>query len=199
MIKFTAPEDRVIRVNDRVNDSLTGREQELLSLLGEDPGYTVTQLSERLAISRKTVAECLKKLKDDGLIRRIGSARKGHWEYVGDITKQNAAQEERGVRVTNQVTEKVTEQVTEKEQKLLSLLTKAPCSTMPQLAEQLSVSRKTVAVWLKKLKDDGLIRRIGSARKGHWEYVEDITKQNAAQEEKGVRVTNQVTNQVTKK
>ncbi len=86
MIKFTAPEDRVIRVTERVTvkvtDKVTDKEQELLTLLTEDPGYTMPQLAERMSVSRKTVAARLKKLKDAGLIERIGSDHKGYWKLM---------------------------------------------------------------------------------------------------------------------
>ena len=86
MIKFTAPEDRVIRVTERVTvkvtDKVTDKEQELLTLLTEDPGYTMPQLAERLSVSRKTVAARLKKLKEAGLIERVGSDRKGYWKLL---------------------------------------------------------------------------------------------------------------------
>ena len=86
MIKFTALEDRVIRVTERVTvkvtDTVTDKEQELLTLLTEDPGYTMPQLAERLSVSRKTVAARLKKLKEAGLIERIGSDRKGYWKLL---------------------------------------------------------------------------------------------------------------------
>ena len=86
MIKFTAPEDRVIRVTERVTvkvtDEVTDKEQTVLSLLAEDPGYTMPQLAERLGVSRKTVAARLKKLKEAGLIERIGSDRKGYWKLL---------------------------------------------------------------------------------------------------------------------
>ena len=53
MIKFTGPEDRIIRVSDRVNEKVNegvnvhvnDRQKELLSYLVQDPGYTVSQLS----------------------------------------------------------------------------------------------------------------------------------------------------------
>ena len=61
MIEFTAPEDRVIRL-DRVTDKVTDDECLLLSLLIEDPGYTVSQLSEKMEVSRKTVAQKMKQL-----------------------------------------------------------------------------------------------------------------------------------------
>ena len=87
MIEFIAPEDRVIRsgkVTDRVTvkvtDPVTDNERDLLLLLAEDPGYTMPQLSEKMGISRKTVAQRLKQLKEKGIIERIGSDRKGYWK-----------------------------------------------------------------------------------------------------------------------
>ena len=88
MIKFTGPEDRIIRVTDKVNEKVNERvnvhvnerQRELLSYLVQDPGYTVSQLSEKMQVSRKTIAGYLKTLKDKGIIERIGSARNGHWE-----------------------------------------------------------------------------------------------------------------------
>lgn len=82
MIKFTAPEDRVIRVTERVTVKVTDKEQKLLTLLAEDPCYSMPQLAERLSVSRKTVAARLKKLKDTGLIEHISSDRKGYWKLL---------------------------------------------------------------------------------------------------------------------
>lgn len=81
MIKFTASEDRIIRIADKkVNEKVNENEQKLLSLLFEDPGYTVTQLSHILKVSRKTIASRLKALKEKGAIERVGSDRKGYWK-----------------------------------------------------------------------------------------------------------------------
>lgn len=41
-------------------------------MLTENPGYTMPQLAERLSVSRETVAARLKKLKEAGLIERVG-------------------------------------------------------------------------------------------------------------------------------
>lgn len=78
MIEFTAPEDRVIRL-DRVTDKVTDDERTLLSFLIEDPGYTMLQLSDKMGISRKTVAQKMKQLKEKDIIERIGSDRKAYW------------------------------------------------------------------------------------------------------------------------
>lgn len=64
MIKFTAPEDRIVRINgnshDTERDYPEDKEKKKLKLLSSDPSLTVTRLSEKLGCSRKTVAACLK-------------------------------------------------------------------------------------------------------------------------------------------
>lgn len=104
MVEFSAPEDRVVRsgrandrvydrVNDRVNDkvndvwTLIDREREVLSLLEEDPGYTVTQLAGRLSLSRKTISGYLQSLQKKGRICRIGSSRRGYWKINREESK----------------------------------------------------------------------------------------------------------------
>ena len=78
MIQFTAPVVQTIRPN-RVTAKVNDNEYSLLELISEDPGYTMSQLSDKLNISRKTVALRIKKLKERGIIERIGSDRNGHW------------------------------------------------------------------------------------------------------------------------
>lgn len=94
MVKFIAPENRTVRqnnrvndevndrVNDKVNDKISSNEYKLLNYLIEDPGYTVSQLSDKLGVSRKTISTYQKKLKASGIIRRVGSDRKGYWEIL---------------------------------------------------------------------------------------------------------------------
>ena len=88
MIKFTAPENRVVRLNkqitdnlsDNLSDKLSDKEQKTLELLLEDPGYTALQLAEKLHVSRVSVTKYLKALKQKGIIERIGSDRSGYWK-----------------------------------------------------------------------------------------------------------------------
>ena len=63
-----------------VTDKVTDDERTLLLFLIEDPVYTVSQLSEKMEVSRKTVAQKMKKLKEKGIIELIGSDRKGYWK-----------------------------------------------------------------------------------------------------------------------
>ena len=85
MIRFTASKDRVLRifadkVTDRVTDRVTESEQELLTLLIEDPAYTYATLAKKLGVSRKTVSLKIKSLKGKGILQRIGSDTKGYWK-----------------------------------------------------------------------------------------------------------------------
>lgn len=88
MIKFTASEDMLIsNALKGVTEKVTEKEQEILSLLIEDPAYTYSALSDKLGISRKTVSLRIQSLKSKGIIKRIGSDTKGHWDINNDLLK----------------------------------------------------------------------------------------------------------------
>ena len=76
MIKFTGPEDRVVRISNRVNDWVNDRERKMLILLEQDPGFTVTQLAQRMNVSRKTITSYIKHMKEIGVIKREGNSKK---------------------------------------------------------------------------------------------------------------------------
>ena len=88
MIKFIGPDDRIVRVSkgvpdkvpDRVSEKVTEREKQLIMLIEEDPGYTKHVLAEKMSVSRKTIGEYLKSLKEKDIIERVGSSRKGYWK-----------------------------------------------------------------------------------------------------------------------
>ena len=93
MIKFTAPEDRVVRsatskvgerVGEKVGEKLSQTEETILSLLHEDPAYTYTSLAEKTGLSEKSIFVRLKSLKQKGIIERVGSDKRGHWKINKD-------------------------------------------------------------------------------------------------------------------
>ena len=93
MIEFIAPEDRIVRsathkvtdrVTDKVTDNLDEKSLHILALISEEPAYTGAAISEKLALSRKTVSKKLKEMKEKGIIERIGSDRKGYWKINTD-------------------------------------------------------------------------------------------------------------------
>ena len=82
MVKFTVPEDRVVHGPERVTEKVTDGERAILELLEVDPGYTYEMMADILKISRKTVSERIKKLKEKEIIDRVGSDTKGYWRIL---------------------------------------------------------------------------------------------------------------------
>ena len=67
-------------VTDGVTDRVTDSEMLVLQLLDIDSRYTYTELSDKLQISRKSVAEKIRSLKNKGIITRIGQPKTGYWK-----------------------------------------------------------------------------------------------------------------------
>lgn len=55
--------------------------------------------------------------------------------------------------------------------KILDLLKGNPRTTIPEMAEVLHLSTRAVEKNLLKLKQEKCIKRVGSARGGHWEVL----------------------------
>jgi len=58
MIKFTAPEDRIVgsptsKVGEKVGETISAVELQILSLLCEDPAYTYAPLQRKPSLARK--------------------------------------------------------------------------------------------------------------------------------------------------
>lgn len=54
-------------------NTLTGNEKKVLQILENNPFATYMEIADRLAVSRKTVSQKIKVLKDQGYIVRIDS------------------------------------------------------------------------------------------------------------------------------
>ena len=84
MIKFTGVEGKIVRVNDgfaeKFAEKLSVWEKQILELIIEDPGYTTTQMAEKLSISRVAIGNNIKSLKNKNMIERGGLDRKGYWK-----------------------------------------------------------------------------------------------------------------------
>jgi len=77
--------------------------------------------------------------------------------------------EEKGVE---KVTKKVTEKVTENQQKILKSMANNPHITALELTSVIGISERKIKENIRKLKQKGLLRRIGAARGGYWEVVD---------------------------
>lgn len=98
MIQFNAPESLVIdnfidmdvKLNDRLNDRLNDTMKSILKQVSIDPAYTTTELSELIGVSRTSIANSIKKLKDLEYIERIGNSKNGYWKIKRKLSNKRA-------------------------------------------------------------------------------------------------------------
>lgn len=67
------------------NKSLTdidSTQDKILYLISENPKITQTIMSKKLGFARSTISSNLQKLKEKGIIERIGSDRNGYWKIL---------------------------------------------------------------------------------------------------------------------
>ena len=77
--------DRVTdKVTDRVTDDLTENQKHIVKLIQQNNQITSKELAEKIKISQRKIKENLRKLKEKGIITRIGPPRGGYWGEVGD-------------------------------------------------------------------------------------------------------------------
>lgn len=57
-------------------------------------------------------------------------------------------------------------------EKIIHLIQETPKITMKEMAEQTGLSIKGVEWNIRKLKEEGVLRRVGPAKGGYWEVVE---------------------------
>lgn len=72
------------------------------------------------------------------------------------------------VEVEKKVTAKVTVKITVNQRKILEVIKKNPYVTQEELAGMVGITRKSIVVNMKKLQANGLVRRVGADKNGHW-------------------------------
>lgn len=72
------------RKNATVNATvkLNQTEKKIIQLLSENPSVTSTRLAELLGLHRATVMRNLNRLKEKGLLERVGSDKTGYWKII---------------------------------------------------------------------------------------------------------------------
>jgi ATP-dependent DNA helicase RecG len=68
-------------IKDTIN-SLSDNERTVFEEMQMRPKVTANELSEILNINLRNTKKIIEKLKEKGLVKRIGSRKAGHWEVV---------------------------------------------------------------------------------------------------------------------
>ena len=73
--------------------------------------------------------------------------------------------------VTTNVTINVTIKLNETEKKILQIITNNPNVTQKEIAEELNVTTMTIKRTTNKLKEKGIIVRVGANKNGYWKIL----------------------------
>jgi ATP-dependent DNA helicase RecG len=167
--------------------------QKILALLALRTDTTIDELAKELGVSSRAVKKNLHKLKEQGLLRRVGPDKGGRWEILGPedtgpgegcsskSALKGAGGVDKGVEGPAAGSQKSSQKSSQKgsqkssqkgSQKILALLALRTDTTIDELAKELGVSSRAVKKNLHKLKDQGLLRRIGPDKGGYWEILD---------------------------
>lgn len=56
----------------------------IIALISSNPHITTAQMSESLGINRSALSKHIKRMQEDGIIRRVGPDKGGFWEVISD-------------------------------------------------------------------------------------------------------------------
>ena len=75
------------------------------------------------------------------------------------------------IKAEEKVTTKVTIKVTINQQKIIDAIKKNPYITQEELADIVGITKKSITANMKKLQNNGLIKRIGANKNGYWQVA----------------------------
>ncbi|MEI6696958.1 MAG: winged helix-turn-helix transcriptional regulator [Bacteroidota bacterium] len=67
-------------MDDKVGDNLTENQQQILQSMTVQPSITANELANIVKISKRKIEENIAKLKQKGIIQRIGPDKGGYWK-----------------------------------------------------------------------------------------------------------------------
>ncbi|MBQ8958438.1 MAG: SelB C-terminal domain-containing protein, partial [Bacteroidales bacterium] len=56
--------------------------QKIVDLIKERPEITTAEMAERIGVSRRSIVNITNRLQEEGIIRRVGPDKGGHWEVI---------------------------------------------------------------------------------------------------------------------
>lgn len=69
-------------MGEKLGEKLGENQKRMLEFIRVDKNITIPELAEKLGISSTAVENNIAKLKEKGVVRRVGPDKGGHWEIV---------------------------------------------------------------------------------------------------------------------
>jgi ATP-dependent DNA helicase RecG len=160
-------------VNDGVNDGvkagvkLNENQKKILNLIMENENITREGLSEKIGISINGIEKNIAKLKAKGLLKRIGPDKTGYWK-VENWVKED---EKDGVKYGVNYGVKYGVKLNETQKRILNLIMEDKNITREGLSEKIGISISGIEKNIAKLKEKGLLTRVGPDKTGYWKLL----------------------------
>jgi predicted HTH transcriptional regulator len=153
-----------VRVGENVGVKLSKNQNLILQLLLENKELSIERLAEKLGITIRSTERNISRLKEKGLLERVGSDRTGYWKV--NLTEKFPL--DFGENVGVKVGENVGVNLSKNQNLILQLLLENKELSIEKLAESVSITARSIERNISLLKEKGLLERVGSNRTGYW-------------------------------
>ena len=94
-------------------------------------------------------------------------------EYIKKFgEKAISSEKNQSINDTAKITQKITVKITVNQQKIIDAIKENPFATQEELSNIVGIARLNINKNMKKLQEQGIIKRIGADKNGHWEVIE---------------------------
>jgi len=145
---------------------------EILNHIREKPAITMKELAEKTGLTIHGVDWNMRKLKEEGAIAHVGSSKAGHWKISVEETTSKTMNKTTRETMNKTTGETTSETTQETRNKIITLMKKNPNITTDELASSTGQTFNGIEYYIRKLNEEGKIRRVGSKKTGHWEVIE---------------------------
>ena len=80
--KVTVNFTEKVNTTENVIDASQKTSQKIIDLIKEDPYIATSKMAEIIGVDRRNIARNIKKLQEQGVVRRVGPDKGGFWEII---------------------------------------------------------------------------------------------------------------------
>ena len=94
-------------------------------------------------------------------------------EYIKKFGEnEKSSEKNQSINDTAKITQKITVKITVNQQKIIGVIKENPFITQEELSSIVGIARLNINKNMKKLQVQGIIKRVGADKNGHWEVIE---------------------------
>ncbi len=167
------------KVGNKEMKGLGENQIKIIALILTDNKITTNKIGKLIGISNTAVDNNIFKLKQLGIIKRIGPDKGGYWKiYFGNRKYLSNWEKPENKLGENQemVGRKKTKRLGENQTKIIALIMTNNKITTNEIVKHLKISSTAVENNISKLKQQGILKRVGPDKGGHWEIEKSYRK-----------------------